>query len=52
MSGETLFAALFGFLLMGDRLSSMGIMGCILIFTCIIAVQLMPLMEARKTARV
>ena len=51
MSGETLFAALFGFLLMGDRLNSIGIMGCLLIFVCIIAVQLMPLMEARRTAR-
>lgn len=51
MSGETLFAALFGYLLMGDRLDGTGITGCALIFVCIIAVQLMPLMEARRTAR-
>ena len=39
LSAETLFAALFGFLLMGDRLGAMGATGCALIFVCIIAVQ-------------
>ena len=43
LSAETLFAALFGFLLMGDRLSATGIGGCTLIFVCIVAVQMMPL---------
>ena len=52
LSAETLFAALFGFLLMGDRLSAMGISGCALIFVCILAVQLMPLMANRGTGRV
>lgn len=51
LSGETLFAALFGFLLMGDRLNSVGIMGCTLIFVCIIAVQLMPLMATKEAGR-
>ena len=50
LSAETLFAALFGFLLMGDRLSSTGIAGCVLIFVCIIAVQLLPLMGSKKQA--
>lgn len=48
LSAETLFAAVFGFLLMGDRLSTTGIVGCALIFSCIIAVQLMPMMMTPK----
>lgn len=47
LSAETLFAALFGFLLMGDRLSSTGVAGCVLIFVCIIAVQLLPMMGSK-----
>ena len=50
LSAETLFAALFGFLLMGDRLSPIGMAGCLLIFACIIAVQLLPLVVAKKEA--
>ena len=50
MSAETLFAALFGFLLMGDRLTSTGIAGGALIFVCVIAVQMMPLMTRPETA--
>lgn len=50
LSAETLFAALFGFLLMGDRLSSTGVAGCVLIFVCIIAVQLLPMMGGKKEA--
>ena len=50
LSAETLFAALFGFLLIGDRLNSTGIAGCVLIFVCIIAVQLLPLMGSKKEA--
>jgi drug/metabolite transporter (DMT)-like permease len=48
LSAETLFAAFFGFLLMGDRLNAMGIAGCALIFVCIVAVQMMPLMATSK----
>lgn len=48
LSAETLFAALFGFLLMGDRLSTMGFAGCALIFVCILAVQMAPLMTQDK----
>lgn len=50
MSAETLFAALFGFLLMGDRLTSTGLAGCTLIFVCIIAVQMMPLMAPKAVS--
>lgn len=50
LSAETLFAAIFGFLLMGDRLNTVGIAGCVLIFVCILAVQMMPLWISRDTA--
>ena len=50
LSSETLFAALFGYLLMGDRLNALGVAGCVLIFVCIIAVQLAPLIGARIQA--
>ena len=43
LSAETIFAAMFGFLLMGERLSTAGLAGCALIFTCIVAVQMLPL---------
>jgi drug/metabolite transporter (DMT)-like permease len=39
LSAETVFAALFGFLLMGDRLNASGVAGCALILVCIIVVQ-------------
>ena len=42
LSAETLFAALFGYLLMGDRLTPAGMLGCTLIFVCIVVVQLAP----------
>ena len=48
LSAETLFAALFGFLLMGDRLSAAGLVGCALILVCILAVQLMPLFGMKQ----
>ncbi len=50
LSAETLFAALFGFLLMGDRLSAAGLAGCALILVCILAVQLMPLFGAKPAS--
>lgn len=42
LSSETLFAAVFGALLMGDRLSPAGWVGCGLILACIVLVQLQP----------
>lgn len=51
LSSETVFAALFGYVLMGDRLSSAGWAGCALILTCILAVQLLPLLRERVAAR-
>ena len=47
LSSETLFAALFGFVLMGDRLDFAGLAGCGLIFASMIAVQLLPMLSAK-----
>jgi drug/metabolite transporter (DMT)-like permease len=48
LSAETLFAALFGFLLMGDRLSAAGIVGCGLIFVSMTGVQMLPLLSRTR----
>ena len=50
LSAETVFAALFGFLLMGDRLHANGVAGCVLILVCIVAVQIAPLAAAGRQA--
>jgi drug/metabolite transporter (DMT)-like permease len=48
LSAETLFAALFGFLLMGDRLNAAGIAGCALIFMSMLGVQMLPLLRMAR----
>jgi drug/metabolite transporter (DMT)-like permease len=50
LSSETLFAALFGFLLMGDRLDTAGLTGCGLIFASLIVVQLVPVLCAKTSS--
>ena len=52
LSAETLFAALFGYWVMDDRLTATGIAGCALIFACIVAVQMVPLMASRRVERI
>jgi len=47
LSSEAVFAALFGALLMGDRLSLIGMAGCTLILVCIVAAQWVPLVWRR-----
>lgn len=44
LSSETLFAAGFGYLLLGERLDAAGLLGCGLMLACILLVQLMPLL--------
>jgi drug/metabolite transporter (DMT)-like permease len=51
LSAETVFAALFGFLLMGDRLNASGVAGCALILVCIVVVQVAPMTLAGQRAR-
>ncbi|MDM4765376.1 DMT family transporter [Pelomonas sp. SE-A7] len=48
LSSETLFAAVFGYLLMGDRLSSAGLLGCGLILVSMLAIQLLPLLRLTR----
>lgn len=43
LSSETLFAAAFGYALLGERLDDAGLLGCALMLGCILAVQLAPL---------
>lgn len=50
LSSETVFAALFGYALMGDRLSALGWSGCALILACILLVQLLPMWRDRVAA--
>ena len=45
LSSETLFAALCGYLLMGDRLNAAGIAGCGLIFVSMTGVQLLSMLQ-------
>jgi len=49
LSSETLFAALFGYLFMGDRLGIAGLLGCATIFASIVCVQLVPMLARRAT---
>lgn len=48
LSAETLFAAGFGYLLMGDRLDAAGLAGCALILASMIGVQLLPLLRQNR----
>lgn len=48
LSSESLFGAIFGALLLGEQLPAVGLVGCGLIFSAILAVQLVPLWQARR----
>ena len=50
LSSETVFAAFFGAVFMGDRLGASGLAGAALILLCIVAIQVQPLLAARFTA--
>ena len=50
LSSETVFAAFFGALFMGDRLGATGFAGAALILLCIVAIQIQPLLAARFKA--
>ena len=49
LSSETVFAAVFGAIFMGDRLDAAGFAGCTLILACVLMVQLQPLVRAWLT---
>jgi drug/metabolite transporter (DMT)-like permease len=50
LSSEALFAALFGALILGERLPASGFLGCSLIFAAIIAVEVLPALLLRDRA--
>jgi drug/metabolite transporter (DMT)-like permease len=50
LSSETLFAALFGYWLMGDRLAPAGLAGCALILGSLLLVQLLPLLQTARSS--
>lgn len=49
LSSEALFAAFFGAVFLGDRLTLTGFIGCGLIFAAMIAVEIGPIFWRRKT---
>lgn len=52
LSAETLFAAAFGYVLLGERLDSAGLLGCGLMLACILLVQLTPLVGTLRRRRI
>lgn len=50
LSSESLFAAIFGALLLNERLTGSQVIGCAMIFSCILLVELLPLIS-RKLRR-
>ncbi|RTL23553.1 MAG: DMT family transporter [Burkholderiales bacterium] len=52
LSSETLFAAGFGYWLLGERLSSVGLIGCGLMLACVLLVQLMPLVGTLRRRQI
>lgn len=51
LSSESLFAALAGGLIMGDRLTSIGWLGCGLIFIGVLSVELYPVLKRQRAQR-
>jgi len=47
LSAETVFAAFFGYLLLGERLGPAGLLGCGLILGAMLAIQLLPVLGLR-----
>jgi drug/metabolite transporter (DMT)-like permease len=52
LSAETLFAAAFGYLLLGERLNTTGLIGCGLMLGSILFVQLMPLVGTLRRRQI
>jgi len=49
LSSETLFTAAFGYVLMGDRLSPAGLLGCSLILGAMLLIQLLPMLRVWRS---
>ena len=48
MASEALFAALFGALLLGERMGPVGFLGCGLIFAAMLSVEILPMLRPAK----
>lgn len=48
LSSEAIFAAMFGAIFLGDRLTFIGFIGCGLLFTAMMAVELVPMLWKRR----
>lgn len=48
LSSEAVFAAIFGAILLGERVPAMGLAGCALIFAAILAVEIVPALATRR----
>lgn len=48
MSSEALFAALFGALLLAERIGPIGLLGCAFIFIAMLAVELVPMLSKKE----
>ncbi|SJZ94541.1 DMT family transporter [Consotaella salsifontis] len=51
LSSESLFAALFGAIVLGERIAAIGLFGCALIFAAMLAVELVPLLAGGRRAQ-
>ncbi|MDA4847304.1 DMT family transporter [Hoeflea poritis] len=51
LSSESLFAALFGALLLGERIAGFGYLGCLFIFAAILAVEIIPATTSRRRGK-
>ncbi|MEM9573658.1 MAG: DMT family transporter, partial [Pseudomonadota bacterium] len=50
MSSESLFAALFGAIFLSERIGFVGLIGCMLIFTAMLMVELVPMLSKNRTS--
>ncbi|HEY1397776.1 DMT family transporter [Roseateles sp.] len=48
LSSETLFAAVFGYVMMGERLNGAGLLGCALILGAMLLIQLLPMLRVLR----
>ena len=51
LSSESLFAALFAVLLLDERLAPIGLVGCLLLFAAMLAVEIVPALRPDRRAR-
>lgn len=52
MSSESLFAAIFGAIFLSERIGFIGLVGCMLIFTAMLMVELVPMLTKKKKSAV